>query len=252
MEEDDIPNSISIYTDSQAVLRALDGRWIRSKVIRDCARRLNELGRYASVHLSWVRGHSGVEGNEKADELAREAAAEESEVVPVPRSSSYYRQAFKDFLYERWVRRWQETDIVFARQTKIWFPEPSFRKTRKLLSLDRPAFSGMVRWLTGHAFLGLQNFRCGSVALSFCRLCGQVPERADHLLLRCPGLNSLRANCFKSWLLDARPDWEVDWVLKFLSDPVVEVLEDPTDTPEEISGDRSEAESGVNNSTTDY
>ena len=62
MEEDDIPNPISIYTDSQAVLRALDGRWIRSKVIRDCARRLNELGRYASVHLSWVRGHSGMEG----------------------------------------------------------------------------------------------------------------------------------------------------------------------------------------------
>ena len=94
----------------------------------------------------------------------------------------------------------------------------------------------MVRWLTGHAFLGLQNFRCGTVVTSFCRLCGQVPERADHLLLRCPRLAGLRAECFRSWSLDYRPQWEVDWILKFLGDPAVSSLEDPTNCPEEISG----------------
>ena len=117
--------------------------------------------------------------------------------------------------------------------------------------MERPIFSSLVRWLTGHAFLGLQNFRCGSVALSFCRLCGQVPERADHLLLRCPGLTHLRADCFRSWLLDARPEWEVDWVAKFLGHSSVESLEDPTNTPEEISGYDSEAEPG-DSSVSDY
>ena len=61
--------------------------------------------------------------------------------------------------YEKWIAAWRATDIPFARQTKVWFPEPSFRKTRRLLSLDGTEFSKLVRWLTGHAFLGLQNFR---------------------------------------------------------------------------------------------
>ena len=244
METPGVPNAVTIYSDSQATLKALSGRWIRSKVIRNCANNLNELGRFASVHLCWVKGHSGVLGNEEADRIAREAAETVEEVTPTPRSSAYYRQEFKDFLYEKWIRRWQSTDIAFARQTKIWFPEPSFRKTRKILSLERPAFSEMVRWLTGHAFLGLQNFRCGSAALSFCRLCGQVPERADHLLLRCPRLAQLRSECFRAWNLGPIPEWEVDWISKFLHNPSVDTLEDPTNSPEEILGrEESGAES---------
>ena len=178
-----------------------------------------------------------MEGNKIADSLAKKAAEEETEDVPeIPQSAEYYRNAFKGHLYEQWIDRWSNTDLAFARQTKVWFPEPSFRKTRRILSLDRPRFSQIVRWLTGHAFLGLQNFRCGSTALSYCRLCGQIPERADHLLLRCPRLNGLRASAFKAWAMDYHPIWEVDWVLKFLMDETVETLEDPTNAPETITG----------------
>ena len=166
----------------------------------------------------------------------------------IPRSSEYYRAAFKDHMYEQWIDRWRNTDLTFCRQTKVWFPEPSFRKTRKLLSLDRPRFSQLVRWLTWHAFLGLQNFRCGSTALSYCRLCGQVPERADHLLLRCPCLQGLRASVFRAWTMDSHPVWEIDWVVKFLSEEKVETLEDPTNSPDAISG-REELEDESEDST---
>ena len=36
--------------------------------------------------------------------------------------------------------------------------------------------------------------------------------------------------------MDHPPQWEVDWIVRFLSDREVETLEDPTNSPEEISG----------------
>ena len=128
-------------------------------------------------------------------------------------------------------------DSSFARQTKIWFKEPSFRKTRRLLSLSRPTFSRVIRWLTGHAFLGLQNFRCGLELSSHCRLCGLVPERADHLLLECPRLANLRATCFRTWNTSDDPQWEVDWIVRFVEDPVVLRLESGDADEEEDDGD---------------
>ncbi|XP_018800552.1 PREDICTED: uncharacterized protein LOC108976091, partial [Bactrocera latifrons] len=41
----------------------------------ECIERLNRMSLCNRVHLIWVPGHKGVEGNEKADELARTAAA---------------------------------------------------------------------------------------------------------------------------------------------------------------------------------
>ena len=38
MEDVAVPNAVTFYTDSQAVLKALSGRWLRSKVVRDCER----------------------------------------------------------------------------------------------------------------------------------------------------------------------------------------------------------------------
>ena len=84
--------------------------------------------------------------------------------------------------------------------------------------------------------------------MSFCRLCGQVPERADHLLLRCPRLARLRAESFRSWLLEHPPQWEVEWILRFLKDPVVATLEDPANSPEEILG-REEPEERIGTDT---
>ena len=89
--------------------------------------------------------------------------------------------------------------------------------------------------------------------MSFCRLCGQVPERADHLLLRCPRLAALRADSFRAWMLDHPPQWEVEWVLKFLRDPAVETLEDPTNSPDAVPGrddPNSDRASGTNQGST--
>ena len=110
-------------------------------------------------------------------------------------SPSYYRQAFKDFLFHKWKTRWETADPEFARLTRIWFPKPSFQKSRKILALPREEFSCVIRWLTGHMFLRLQNFRADSsvTPMRVCHYCSRRPERVDHILLKCVRLRLLRS-----------------------------------------------------------
>ena len=97
------------------------------------------------------------------------------------------------------------------------------------MALPRDTFSRVVRWLTGHAFLRLQNFRADSTVTpnSVCRYCSCRPERADHILLKCVRLRLLSAECFGPWDLSrTRPEWELSQVLKFLASPKILALED--------------------------
>ena len=160
----------------------------------------------------------------------------------MPRCPDYYRSAFKDFLYEKWIDRWENgADPSFARQTKIWYKKPLFRKARRLLSLPRDEFSRAVRWLTGHAFLGLQDFRAGTVAVSVCRLCALVPERADHLLLECPGLSNTRTECFGAFGPRVDNDeWEIGEFLRYLERIGAAEMEKSPDAAETSEGDSDE------------
>ena len=56
MAEEGVPNAVTIYSDSQSVLQALNSRWITSKTVWECATALTDLGEFISVHLRWVKG----------------------------------------------------------------------------------------------------------------------------------------------------------------------------------------------------
>jgi ribonuclease HI len=64
-------SKITICSDSKASLQALSSYTITSSLVLQCWLALQNLSQYNVVELFKVPGHSGVEGNEKADELAR-------------------------------------------------------------------------------------------------------------------------------------------------------------------------------------
>ncbi|KAF8960576.1 hypothetical protein BDZ97DRAFT_1638098, partial [Flammula alnicola] len=68
------------------------------------------------MELRWISGHSEVEGNEKADELAKEAAQGKSsplEELPLllrktlPVSASAEKQAYVSEIKTMWAQQWE-------------------------------------------------------------------------------------------------------------------------------------------------
>jgi RNase H len=61
-------------SDSQAALKALKAHTFKSKLVVECLDVLKRLTLKCSVRLRWVPGHTGVEGNKIADQLANEGS----------------------------------------------------------------------------------------------------------------------------------------------------------------------------------
>jgi len=77
------PNmEVEIYTDSQYVQRAVSEGWVfnwekknfKGKKNADLWRRFLQIYRKHRVIFRWVKGHAGIPGNERCDELAVDAA----------------------------------------------------------------------------------------------------------------------------------------------------------------------------------
>lgn len=60
---------VHIYTDSQTALRSLAASVTTSNLVLKCQRSLPVLGQRNLVTIIWVPDHSGVEGNERTDNL---------------------------------------------------------------------------------------------------------------------------------------------------------------------------------------
>jgi hypothetical protein len=62
---------MSIWSASQAALKALQAVRTMSPLVQQCQKALNDISTPHAVGLYWLPGHAGVQGNEIADELAK-------------------------------------------------------------------------------------------------------------------------------------------------------------------------------------
>jgi ribonuclease HI len=68
--------TVAIYTDSQVTLDSLRDNSIHTPIITEIRRKLLLTTQNWTIHFGWVQSHTGIEGNELADKLAKEAAAD--------------------------------------------------------------------------------------------------------------------------------------------------------------------------------
>jgi ribonuclease HI len=68
-------NIYCILSDSETVIKAVDSFHINFKLVWECHQSLVKLAEHDRIQLVWVPGHMGMNGNEVADQLARQGSS---------------------------------------------------------------------------------------------------------------------------------------------------------------------------------
>jgi ribonuclease HI len=155
---------------------------------------LDNLQQKFRVTIHWTKAHVGHICNEKADELAKQGTKKINyavePILPVPKT--WTRKKIKEYITKEWTSRW--TSIPEARQTKIFFPKPNAKLSKKLLSYDKQTCAKLFRWISGHSFHNYHNnlLHPDKFNSPKCRACESTIEETSHLFAYCEGLAQIR------------------------------------------------------------
>ena len=187
---------IAILTDSQAAIGALKCTVVQSRLVWQCIENLNKVGESNCLQIAWIPGHSGIPGNEAADNLAKSGSQLSmlgpEPFIPVPYASCV--QEIKNWSLNRWKTSWDKRKD--CRKTKEVIDWVSPRLSNRLLSLHRPQLHSLMQVITGHCNLQKHKVTTGRATQPCCPKCGTEDETPDHHVERCQTYQDVRAKCF--------------------------------------------------------
>lgn len=214
---------ICIFSDSQAALKALKSFTSQSKLVWECITLLKQLSVKNQVNLYWVPGHCGIEGNEKADLLARRGSSVQF-IGPEPFcgvSKCLIQMELKQWEDQMIQSNWIATETL--RQSKL-FITPNKNVTEKLLSLNKKSLSILIGLLTGHCPTRYHLNKINRCQTGVCRFCDCEIETSQHLLCDCPALYVRRRQYFNKGILSPfeiwleNPNLVIGFILRIIPD----------------------------------
>jgi RNase H len=188
-------NHIYIMSDSQAALKALKAHTFKSKLVAECLDVLKRLTLKCTVTLRWVPDHTGVEGNEIADQLANEG----SDIYFIgPEPFLGYKKTKCKLILDEWMLRRKKAHFETLPLNSLArrFLSYSSKRTQELLTLTKSELKIITGILTGHNGLNYHMHRIGKSRGENCRLCLEESETAQHITCECPAIARIRLNHF--------------------------------------------------------
>ena len=210
---------IKIFVDSQAALLALNSKTVTSRLVADTVHNLNLVP--APIRLVWIKAHVGHEGNEKADQLAKEGT-QLSTVSSVPLPKQATKAAIQEAIDEIWNYQW--TQYHDGRQSKQFYPLPDRGKAKYCYNLNRQELGRLIRITTGHnnLFYHRSNVDKSRLTSPLCRFCSEERETFFHFATNCPCFRLSRFQFFNNDTFKKDDKWSVRQLLDFASIPSID------------------------------
>lgn len=191
LDQNKFGEEIYICTDSQAALKALSSFKFTSALTVEAYEGLNKLAQLNKVDLLWVPGHSGVDGNERADALARKGALSTpigaEPIIGTPYSS--IRKKIKIIRETAFNNHWD--NIPSCRQAKNCI-SIRMKNSKYLINLSRTRLKIYTGVVTGHFDFNKHLTNIGKRTDPGCDLCGYHTDTAEHYLCYCPAFITKR------------------------------------------------------------
>ena len=186
--------NIHILTDCQSAIRTAFGNELpRNKIdiILDSKTNLSKIReRQNEIKVHWVPGHKEIEGNELADQQAKQAAIEMSgSDVKVPPVWDK-REAFQE-MKNKTVEKWNNRFACAENESFIHEVFAEVGKRRCWGERDIRTFSHLNQLISGHSKLNNHQSKINKEISNLCDMCN-IPEDLHHYLFVCKKFDAER------------------------------------------------------------
>ena len=189
------PQNIYILSDSQAALKALEKQSSKSKLVIETNTSLNNASLRHNITIIKVPAHTGLEGNEKADKLAKDAANKsEGHINLIKNSLSSITNEIKEILYKDQINKLRTANL----SDKVKNPMLQILKKYKynLKVKSKKNLRMLTQILTGHNILNHSRANRKKDRQPFCSYCKNIRETSEHFLGKCQAYINTRIQCF--------------------------------------------------------